>query len=101
MKVNGHQPLNPSDVTAGKAREKAEASRVLRDGQAREPEAVANRQSFTATRVRDALRAEPDVRPDRVEEVKEKIRSGKFQVDTEKLAENMLLASLTEDLEQT
>ena len=41
---------------------------------------------------------EPEVRSDRVAELKEQIKSGDYKIDAQKLARNMLVESLKEDL---
>ena len=101
MKVTGQQPTHLSELGAGKTRDKGESKLLDRSRQAPESDAVANHASTTANRIREALRSEPDIRADRVAEVKQKIRDGKYQVEPEKLAEEMLLASLREDLEKS
>ncbi len=100
MKVNGQQPSHLTELTAGKTKEKGQKIAQSRSQRSKDAEVVTNRASLTAKKIKETLRNEPDVRPNRVDEVKEKILNGKYQVNPEKLAENMLLASLKEDLEK-
>ena len=101
MKVTGKQPHGISDLTAGKTRD---ASRKASGSQARssqEAENAPNRTSLsTMDKIKQSIRNEPDVRAERVAELKAKIKSGEFKVDSEKLAASMLAASLEEDLER-
>jgi len=102
MKILGQQPPKLNELSTGKTLEKSSRSDVEKAaGQnTKESRLVTNDAAQTAHRIKETLRAEPDIRPDRVEEVKEKIRTGKYQVEPERLAENMLAASLKEDLEK-
>ena len=57
--------------------------------------------SDTAKRIQEAkkqLDAIPDVREDKVAELKNKIESGTYEIDTEKVAGKMLTESLMNDL---
>ena len=102
MKITGQKPPNLAELSAGKTQEKGVRTHVERLArESRETAGVSKDISLAATKIKETLRAEPDIRPDRVEEVKEKIRSGKYQVDPERLAENLLTASLREDLEKS
>ena len=101
MKITGQKPLSLNELATGKAQDKAtrnHTGRVAQDSTG--TSSVTNHASQTASKIKETLRAEPDIRPDRVEEVKEKIRTGKYKVEPEQLAESMLMASLKEDLEK-
>jgi len=100
MKVTGQQPPKAPEITTGKAREKEPQAPARREPAAREPEAAANRTSLTLNKVRDAIRSEPDVRGERVEALKERIREGRYEIDPERLSKNLLRHSLREDLEK-
>lgn len=57
--------------------------------------------SDTAKRVQDAqtqLRQIPDVRADKVAEIKARIRDGKYEIDADAIADKMIRESLTNDL---
>jgi flagellar biosynthesis anti-sigma factor FlgM len=64
------------------------------------PVRVPERPSLTTAKVRDAIRQEPDVRADKVANVKRRIHEGTYSVDSERLAKNMINQSLREDLEK-
>ena len=54
--------------------------------------------SFVMDKMKARIASEPEVRSDRVAELKEQIKSGDYKVDAKKLARNMLVESLKEDL---
>ena len=101
MKVTGQQPPRTPELSSGKARE-AEAKQQQRAEQAAKEgtAAAGNRTSLTLSRIREAIRNTPDVRNDRVEAVRNKLRSGEYKVDAEKLAEKVLTESLREDVDK-
>ncbi len=104
MKVTGEQPPRTRELATGKSRQPepkgVHAGERSRTG-AEESAAVGrNRTSLTLNRIKEAIRNTPDVRADRVAEVREQIVSGKFKVDAERLATNMLTESLREDVEK-
>jgi flagellar biosynthesis anti-sigma factor FlgM len=100
MKVTGQQPPRTTELTTGKSREaehKPERTpHAAKDGSA----PVGNRTSLTLSRIREAIRSTPDVRADRVEAAREKIRSGTYKVDADRLAQELLTESLHEDVEK-
>jgi len=101
MKITGQKPPGLHELATGKAQEKGNRTHVGRTpAESHDSMAVTNHASQTASKIKQTLRAEPDIRPDRVEEVKEKIRTGKYRVEPERLAESMLTAALKEDLEK-
>ena len=101
MKVTGKQPHGVSDLTAGKARDAGKNASRVRNGPPQELDNAPNRTSLsTMDKIKESLRNQPDVRAQRVADLKAKIDSGEFKVDSEKLAGNMLTASLEEDLER-
>ena len=100
MKVNGQQPSHLSELTAGKAQERGREVARTAEGQAEKTREAENRTSLTTSKVREAIRNEPDVQAGRVAEIRDKLKSGEYKISTEKLAANMLIASLKEDLDQ-
>ena len=54
--------------------------------------------SFVMDKMKARIASEPEVRSDRVAKLKEQIKSGDYKVDAQKLAKNMLVESLKEDL---
>ncbi len=100
MKVTGkHQP-NISELTLGKAREKGQKVAPSRSGSTKQAEQVANRASLTMNKIKETIRNEPDVRTERVAELKDRLKSGKYKVDPDQVANKLVTASLREDLEK-
>ncbi|HKI98705.1 MAG TPA: flagellar biosynthesis anti-sigma factor FlgM [bacterium] len=100
MKVTGQQPPRTSELTTGKAREAEGKAERMRTAAKEGAAPASNRMSLTLSRIREAIRNTPDVRADRVESVRERIRSGEYKVDAERLAQNIMTESLHEDLEK-
>ena len=53
---------------------------------------------FVTDKIKFSIASEPEVRSDRVAELKEKIKRGEYKVDPQKLAGKMLVESLKEDV---
>ena len=53
---------------------------------------------FVTDKIKLSIASEPEVRSDRVAELKEQIKSGDYKVDAKKMAKNLLVESLKEDL---
>jgi flagellar biosynthesis anti-sigma factor FlgM len=108
MKVTGQQPPRTADRTAdrttGKTREaevKSEAKAERAQEAAKEgTQAAGNRTSLTMNRIREEIRRTPDIRADRVDAVRERIRTGEYKVDADRLAKAILNESLRDDLEK-
>ena len=49
-------------------------------------------------KIKDRISTEPEVRADRVAELKDKIKNGEYQVDSQRLAKTMLEDALQEDI---
>ena len=101
MKITGQDPAKTAELTLGKAKGKETQPTAA----GKKPEAprrapLPATSSLTTTRAREAIRNEADVRADKVAEVKERIRSGKYEVDADKLADKMINQSLREDIEK-
>ena len=100
MKVTGQQPPRPSELTSGKAREAEQKAERIRKGKEETPATVQNRTSLTMNKIKDVIRNTPDVRADRVADLKKRVESGQYEVDADRLAENLLRESLREDVEK-
>ena len=100
MKVTGQDPAKIAELTLAKSKGKENARPASKDQASSEPAKARTRASLTMDRVKQAIRLEPDVRSERVEQLRAKIKSGEFQVDSGKLAEKILVDSLREDLEK-
>jgi negative regulator of flagellin synthesis FlgM len=103
MKITGQRPPGASELNAGKAREaegRNERTRARSKRGQEGPAPAETHKALTTQRLREAIRATPDVRADRVEAVREQIRSGQYRVDAERLADALLNESLREDVEK-
>ena len=96
MKIIGQQPPEFQGVKGGTSKENQKTTGRYGDtqGTAETPD---KNSTFVMNKIRDRISIEPEVRADRVAELKAKIKSGEFQVDSERLAKAMLEDSLHED----
>ena len=94
MKVTGQKPTVLQDVKGGQRKEADRAH--LKDGLQSVDESVKT-SSFAMDKMKLRISAEPEVRSDRVAELKGQIKSGEYEVDTQKLAGKILVESLRED----
>lgn len=100
MKITGQNPPRTGELASTKTRE---AENKSGSAAGRKPEIAGGTQtraSLTMNKVKDAIRNEPDVRADKVAQLRERIRDGEYEVDTDRLAGNMINSSLREDLER-
>jgi len=97
MKITGQQPPEFHGVKggAGKDNQKA-ADRSDKLPASGEPH-VKN-STFVMNKIKSRINAEPEVRADRVAELKSRIKSGDYKVDSERLAKKMLEDALQEDI---
>ncbi len=114
MKVTGPQHPRTSDISAGKTREQESSKGKIEKGAALRGKDTAvrgnetanserpagNHTSLTMNRIREVIKSTPDVRSERVEALREQIRSGSYKVNADRLAESMLTEALREDLEK-
>jgi flagellar biosynthesis anti-sigma factor FlgM len=100
MKVTGQQPPRPSELTSGKARESEAKPTQRREAPAENAAQVQQQTTLTTHKLREAVRNTPDVRTDKVNEVRARLKAGEQRVDPERLAQNLLNESLREDLEK-
>lgn len=54
--------------------------------------------SFTIDKLKQRIAAEPEIRMDKVANLREQLRNGEYKVDTARLADKMLMESLNEEL---
>lgn len=101
MKVTGQQPHKPSDLTSGKTRGTDPRGQAQEKAAAGETTPAGSKTSLTLSKLKEAIRNSSDIRSDRVEAAQNKIRSGTYKVDAERLAANLITESLQEDIEQT
>ena len=94
MKVTGQKPTVLQDVKEGQRKEADQAHQ--KDGLQLVDESVKT-SSFAKDKIQLRISAEPEVRSDRVAELKSQIKSGEYEVDLQKLAGKILVESLRED----
>ena len=95
MKITGQQPPMPPDVKGG-YRKDVEQAHV--GGGGFPPDGSVRAETFTLNKMKLRLEAEPEVRADKVAERQAKRKSGEYEVDSQKLARNLLLEGLQEDI---
>ena len=107
MKVTAPQHPRASDISTGKTREQepkqgqiGKGPTVSQKSMAESERPAGNHTSLTMNRIREVIKSTPDVRSERVEALKERIRSGSYKVNADRLAENLLTESIREDLEK-
>jgi flagellar biosynthesis anti-sigma factor FlgM len=96
MKIIGQQPPEFHGVKGGIAKENQKTTGRYGDTQGT-AEIPDKNSTFVMNKIKDRISFEPEVRADRVAELKAKIKSGEFQVDSERLAKAMLEDALHED----
>ena len=97
MKITGQQPPEFHGVKggAGKDNQKTADRSSTLPGSGEPPVKTSN---FVMNKIKSLINAEPEVREDRVAELKSKIKSGEYKVDSERLAKTMLEDGLKEDI---
>lgn len=103
MKITGQDPAKAAELTLAKTKGKdGTPAPAAKKEAARKPAppSLPSATSLTTARAREAIRNEPDVRADKVAEAKERLRSGKYEVDADRLAGKMINHSLREDIEK-
>ena len=97
MKITGQQPPEFHGIKGGTAKENQKSAG--RPGSTRESaELPVKTSTFVMDKIKGRISTEPEVRADRVAELKAKIKSGEYQVDSQSLAKTMLEDALQEDL---
>ena len=97
MKITGQQPPEFHGVKGGTAKDshKTADRSGLTSGISEPPVKTS---TFVMNKIKGLISTEPEVRADRVEELKAKIKSGEFQVDSKRLSKTMLEDALKEDM---
>ena len=97
MKITGQQPPEFHGVKGGtgKDNQKAAERAGTLSGSGEPPVKTS---TFVMNKIKSLINSEPEVRTDRVAELKDRIKSGEFKVDSEKLAKKMLEDSFQEDI---
>lgn len=93
MKVLGQSPFL-QDVKGGAKTPEMSDQLRKHEGTIKNPSVKTS--SFIMDKMKARMDLEPDVRADRVAELKAQIKNGEYKVDTDRLAGNILLGGLKE-----
>ena len=97
MKITSQQPPEFHGVKGGTGKDNQKAAE--REGTLTgSGEPPVKTSTFVMNKIKSLINSEPEVRTDRVAELKDRIKSGEFKVDSEKLAKNMLEDAFQEDI---
>ncbi len=97
MKITGQQPPEFHGVKGGTAKDSQKTAyrSGLTSGISEPPVKTS---TFVMNKIKGRISTEPEVRADRVAELKDKIKNGEYQVDAQRLAKTMLEDALQEDI---
>jgi|GEM_PF-1811129 len=99
MKVDGKQPQVPlQDKTIQKGNQKEGLSRELSGLKKSSTVGSVKTDEFAVNKIKEKINSAEDINLDKVNALKARIKSGQYQVDVQKLAENMIKDSQIEDL---
>ena len=96
MKITGQQPPEFHGVKGGTAKENQKITGRY-GGASENVETPDKNSTFVMNKIKNRISTEPEVRADRVAELKDKIKAGEFKVDSQRLAKAMLDDALRED----
>ena len=97
MKITGQQPPEFHGVKGGAGKDSQKAA----DSSGRLPgtsEPPVKTSTFVMNKIKSLINAEPEVRSDKVAELKARIKSGEYKVDSDKLAKKMIEDAFQEDI---
>ena len=97
MKINSQQPPEFQGVKGGNAKEN-QKNTDLRGIKSGSKEPPIKTSSFVMNKIKSEISSEPEIREGLVSEMKDKIKSGEYKVDTQSLAKTMLEDALKEDI---
>ena len=97
MKITGQQSPEFHGVKGGttKDNQKAADKSFTLKGLA---EPTVKTSTFVMDKIKSLIKAEPEVRSDKVAELKASIKSGEYKVDSDRLAKKMLEDAFQEDI---
>ena len=97
MKITGQQPPEFHGVKGGtgKDNQKAAERAGTLTGSGEPPVKTS---TFVMNKIKSLINSEPEVRTDKVAELKDRINSGEYKVDSENLAKKMLEDAFQEDI---
>lgn len=96
MKVTGQHPSKASELSSGKGKKIEPQGGDPRSQEAKGTEQAANRTSLTLNKIKDRIQQTADIREDKVAEIRERIRSGNYTIDADRLASRMIEESLVD-----
>ena len=97
MKITGQQPPEFHGVKGGTGKDNQKtADRSGTLSSSGEPPVKTS--TFVMEKIKNLINAEPEVRSDKVAELKDKIKSGEYKVDSDKLAKKMIEDAFREDI---
>ena len=97
MKITGQQPPEFHGVKGGTGKDNQKTTdRSGRISETAEPPVKTS--TFVMNKIKGRISTEPEVRADRVAELKDKIKNSEYQVDAQSLAKTMLEDALQEDI---
>ena len=96
MKITGQQPPEFHGVKGGTAKENQKTT-DRSWGVGENLETPDKNSTFVMNKIKNRISTEPEVRADRVADLKAKIKGGEFKVDSQRLAKAMLDDALRED----
>ena len=97
MKITGQQPPEFHGVKGGTGKDNQKTAERA-DTLTGSGESPIKTSTFVMNKIKSLINSEPEVRTDRVAELKDRIKSGEFKVDSEKLAKKMLEDAFQEDI---
>ena len=96
MKITSQQPPEFQSVKGGSAKENQKSKDI--SGKLGSTEPPVKMSTFAMKKIKSQISNEPEVRLDRVAEIKDRIKSGEYKVDSQRLAKVMLEDAFEEDL---
>jgi len=97
MKITGQQPPEFHGVKGGAGKDSQKtADRSGSLPGSSEPHVKTS--TFVMNKIKSLINSEPEVRSDKVAELKDRIKSGEYKVDSERLAKKMLEDAFQEDI---
>ena len=97
MKITGQQPPEFHGVKGGTGKDNQKAAeRAGKLTGSGEPPVKTS--TFVMNKIKSLINSEPEVRTDKVAELKDRIKSGEYKVDSENLAKKMLEDAFQEDI---
>ena len=96
MKITGQQPPEFHGVKGGNAKEN-QKNTGLPEVSSGNVEQSDKNSTFVMNKIKNRISTEPEVRKERVDELKAQIKNGEFKVDSDSLAKAMLNEALNDD----